>query len=94
MDVEKIRESNWKEGRDEIIIIDDDPNEREHSLNSASLDALLARIEKTKSQLEEVRPDPSSRGSQNRLRNLIDNLSRAAEEMDQIESSTYYYSDR
>ena len=94
LDVERIRKESWREGRDEVIILDDVPTEREQTVNSASLDALLERIEKTKSQLEEVPPDPSAGGSQFRLRNLIDTLSKAANEMDQIESSTYYYSDR
>lgn len=98
IDVETVRKkADWREGRDDVIIVDSPSHcvEREESVNSASLDALLARIEKTKSQLEE-KPDPSEApgSEQYRLRSLIDNLTKAANEMDQIEIETFYYSDR
>jgi hypothetical protein len=97
IDIESIRKSNWREGRDEVIIIDSpnlaEENRVKDDVNASTIDAILARIEQTKSQLEqEPRPDPVE-GSQHRLTGLIGNLSKAADEMDRIEraSSDYRY---
>jgi len=94
IDIESIRKSNWREGRDEVIIVDNPGEPAEDDArddNSTSLDALLARIEQAKSQLEDEDPSQEPSKKQYRLRGLIDNLSRAAEEMDRIEIASSHY---
>lgn len=51
------------------------------SVGSDTLDGLLARIEKTKEQIAKTKEDGSDQ-SQYHLRNLIDNLAKAAEQME------------
>jgi hypothetical protein len=59
------------------------------SVDSTTLDALLSRIEKTKSELEGTSvAEESGVQTQSHLRGLIDNLTKAAEEMEQIDRST------
>lgn len=97
IDVESIRKSNWREGRDDVIIVDNPylaENKRvDDDANASTIDAILARIEQIKSEQEqEPRPDPVE-GSQHRLIGLVESLSKEADEMDRIEraSSDYRY---
>ena len=98
IDVERLRKSNWREGRDEVIIVDTAKLAEEKRVkddaNASTIDAILSRIEQTKSQLEqEPSRDPVEGNPHSRLTGLIQNLSEAANEMDRIEraSSDYRY---
>jgi len=95
IDIESIRKSNWREGRDEVIIVDSPPHLTDSrdgsSVNTTSLDALLARIEQAKSQLEDDPDSGPADGNQYKLSGLIDNLSKAADEMDRIEMASSHY---
>ena len=76
----------WKDRRDEVILIDDTTaDERDNSdiIDGDKLDALLARIEKTKSQLGSA----DDAISQYRMRDLIVNLTRSANMLQKIEES-------
>jgi hypothetical protein len=90
IDVELFRKESshkkWREGRDEIIIVDK-AYDHERQSDSDTLEALLMRIEKAKSQLAETSNEKDGGESQHRLRGLIDNLARAAEQMQQIDKS-------
>ena len=77
--------TSWRERRDEVIIIDDavaDDRDRD-IVDGDKLDALLVRIERTKSQLENA----DDAISQYRMRDLIVNLTRSAELLQKIEES-------
>ena len=73
--------TSWRERRDEIILIDDTPtDERDNSIVDANqLEALLARIESTKSQIDNA--------DEYRMRDLIVNLTRSAELLQKMEES-------
>ena len=77
--------TSWRERRDEIILIDDHVADERNSdiVDGDKLDALLARIESTKSQLENA----DDAISQYRMRDLIVNLTRSAELLQKIEES-------
>jgi uncharacterized Zn finger protein (UPF0148 family) len=76
-----------KERRDEAIVVDY-PKRNVHErddFDTDTLDTLLLRIEKAKVQLEHVSTNDSI--SQYRLRDLVDNLAHAAEQLQHIEQS-------
>ena len=77
--------TSWRERRDEIILIDDVAADERDSdvVDPNKLDALLARIETTKSQLENA----DDAISQYRMRDLIVNLTRSAELLQKIEEA-------
>ena len=97
IDIESIRKSKWREGRDEVILVGSPNNfvhERDgNSATTSTIDAILAHIEHTKLQSEPESALVPAEGS-HRLTGFIDNLSKAAaDEMDRIEraSSDYRY---
>jgi hypothetical protein len=79
------RSNSWRELRDDVVLIDvADADERDSELvDHNKLEALLRRIESTKSQLENA----DDAISQYRMRDLIVNLARSAEELKKIEES-------
>jgi hypothetical protein len=70
-----------KERRHQVIALDDSMD----FLESDTVDALLLRIEKAKSQLQHAPDDSNDSMSQYRLRILVENLAQAAEQLQNME---------
>jgi hypothetical protein len=85
IDLTSTGHNSWRERRDEVILIDDtETDDRENNLvDDGKLEALLSRIENTKSELEHT----DDNVSQYRMRDLIVNLVQSAEQLQQIEQS-------
>lgn len=70
-----------KERRHQVIAVDDSMN----IVESDTVDALLLRIEKAKSQIRHAPDDSNDSMSQYRLRILVENLAQAAEQLQNME---------